>query len=282
MKPLLQSLALLVCLHGPAFGEIPRPQNPMDTLDMMAEAIRQAEPDLKVEIDRSDLSLKVTAPSGAEIQSFPDNLHIELQAAATGQERDRLLARFIEVALEGLKAADADPALDPDALFPILRPRQMLDGSGATTVPSLEFPGDLVILWVLDSPTSTSSVTAELLEDNGLDTEKLAEKALDNLARKASDIQTSSEDGMTFVLLDEYYESSLMLLPDLWQAIDEDLGTVVAGVPSRDLLIYVDGDNPDDVAELRDLVDRTSGQLSYPVSGDLFRWDGSAWQLLPK
>jgi uncharacterized protein YtpQ (UPF0354 family) len=158
----------------------------------------------------------------------------------------------------------------------------MLDGSGATTVPSLEFPGDLVILWVLDSPTSTSSVTAELLEDNRLDTEKLAEKALENLTRKASDIQTSSENGMTFVLLDEYYESSLMLLPDLWQAIDDDLGTVVAGVPSRDLLIYVDGDNPDDVAELRDLVERMSGQLSYPVSGDLFRWDGSAWQLLPK
>lgn len=56
---------------------------------------------------------------------------------------------------------------------------------------------------------------------------------------------------------------------------------MIAAVPCRDVLLYLPGDDPEQIAMMRDLVDVIYDLRPYPVSPALLRWTGSGWEVLP-
>jgi uncharacterized protein YtpQ (UPF0354 family) len=283
MTLIFRTLCLALALATSAAAETPRPQDRLETLFLLDSAIRSAAPDLVVTMDGADISLKIALSDGTDYLIYPDNLHLGLQKAETAAEREALLEGHVVALLDAVNAASApsEAGLDLDRVMPLLRPADVFQTVSADTLPHETFPGDLVVYWVIDSDTQTTSVGTDLLRDSGLSQTVLAEKALQNLQSRAADLTPQPVGGATAMVLDRYYESSLLLLPDVWTAIDAQIGTVVVAVPTRDLVMYVDGDDPDSLTDLRNFACLQFESSPYQVSRALFRWDGDHWTLLP-
>ena len=68
-----------------------------------------------------------------------------------------------------------------------------------------------------------------------------------------------------------------MTFSPLWQAIDDQIGTVMMAVPARDLVIFVDSPQSGSAAYLRELLVDIAPDLSYPISDHIFEWRDDAW-----
>jgi uncharacterized protein YtpQ (UPF0354 family) len=279
----LAIFALMFSQATAVLADVPRPETTLDTLMLMDAAIRQADPELNIVVDEGAVNLKVVLPDGTEAAINPDNLHINLQAASDDAARSAVLGDFVANTLDAVSGMSETSSADMplDRVMPVLRAYDFLQEPEASTLPTTEFPGGLTVYWVIDQLTSTQSVSDEQLAASGLTQAELGARALENLRKRAEDIQLVDMGGSTGIVLDGYYESSLLLLPEFWQDIDTRLGTVVAAPLARDVVIYLDGDDAAAVANVRDIVRTQFGQVAYPVSSDLFRWDGDHWTVLP-
>jgi uncharacterized protein YtpQ (UPF0354 family) len=75
------------------------------------------------------------------------------------------------------------------------------------------------------------------------------------------------------ITADGSYESSLLLLDDLWSKGDVPAkvdGDVVVAIPARDLLFFTGSSNPAGVARLRELAAKYVKQASYRLTAALF------------
>jgi uncharacterized protein YtpQ (UPF0354 family) len=283
MLRLFAAFALMLGLATVTRADVPRPDNPRQTLALLDAAIRQADPQLDVVRDNATLALLITLPDGAVATVSPDNLHINLQAADGEAARAGVLADFVAGILGSV--ADMSAAATTDLplaqIMPVLRAYDFLQDPDAATLPRQDFPGGLTVYWVVDLPTSTKSVSDEALAASGLTAMELAERALENLRRYATDVQHVDMGGAAGLVLDGYYESSLLLLPEIWQDIDRRLGTVVVAPIARDIVVYFDGEDPVALADMRGFAQAQFARVAYPISADLYRWEGDHWTLLP-
>jgi uncharacterized protein YtpQ (UPF0354 family) len=75
------------------------------------------------------------------------------------------------------------------------------------------------------------------------------------------------------ITADGSYESSLLLLDDLWSKGDVPAkvdGDVVVAIPARDLLFFTGSRNPAGVARLHELAAKYVKQASYRLTDTLF------------
>jgi uncharacterized protein YtpQ (UPF0354 family) len=273
--------AMLLCLASPATAETPRPETLLETLTLMQKALQVANPELNIRTNADDISLSITLPDGTPMVTNPDNLHIQLQAARSGEERDELLQAYVAGTMEAIASAANTATVDLGQVRPVLRNGEYATLLSDGTVPFTAFPGDLVVYWVIDAPSSTASFSDSDLAQSGLTPDALSARALDNLRSHAKGLQHIDMGGLWMLRLDGYYESSVMLLPEVWIALDETLGTVVAAPISRDVVVYGDGDDPAVMAKIRETAARFFADFAYAISPDVFRWNGTGWEVIP-
>jgi uncharacterized protein YtpQ (UPF0354 family) len=282
MLPRMLTLALTMILATAAVADVPRPDTRVDTLILLDQALRKAAPDRAITLDTGAVALQITLPDGASATISPDNLHINLQAATTADERADILQRFVSSILETMQTVADDPPADMlDRVMPVVRSYDLLNEDVDPTFPQAPFAGGLTVYWVIDSPTSTESFSADDLVRSGLTQQALADRALANLHAYAVDVQRDDLDGVWALRLDGYYEASLMLLPDVWVDIDKQLGTVIAAPVARDVMLYADGDDPEAERMLRIVAAHSFANVPYAISPDVFRWDVDHWTVLP-
>ena len=265
-------------------ADLEKPDNQTETLRIMAEAYRAMEEVASATIDTEENKLIVVLEDGEEVFAFPDNLHQKLITADTDADRQDIFDFHVQATLSGLSHSDKDIELaDLDRLLPVIRHRDYLAHQG----PEGETPdpfvagtlGDSYILYVIDSETSVSYLTKENAAELGQDAASLQHKAQQNLERKYQDLKIEG-DGVYFLVLDGFYESSLVTFSPLWQAIDDQIGTVMMAVPARDLVIFVDSSQSGSAAYLKDFLTDIAPDLSYPVSDLVYEWRDGAWMVI--
>jgi hypothetical protein len=69
-----------------------------------------------------------------------------------------------------------------------------------------------------------------------------------------------------------------MLNQSFWQGVDVGLGSIVAVVAARDLVLFVDSDVKNAVENLRTLVDPSINQFQNPISTTPLVWDNGVWR----
>ena len=70
------------------------------------------------------------------------------------------------------------------------------------------------------------------------------------------------------------------MLPEIWSELDPLLpGQRVVAIPNRDLLFVTGSQNASGIAWMREQA-AGSAERSYPITTDLFRWNGSSYELL--
>ncbi|MEO3416589.1 DUF1444 family protein [Roseovarius sp. CAU 1744] len=281
MKRLGTALVFLWAWTGAAISEIGAPNGVSDTLQWMSEALEAHPETERTVIHKDEGNILLHLKSGTEMVVFPDNLHQKLVTADDDHARQEIFDFHIESVFGSL--ASSDEGLTPSDLervFPVIRHREYRE-TARSEFPKLQFHssqslGDSDILYVVDKGDTVSFLTIADLERLKLDSERLRAIGNDNLRRKFDDLRIEGE-GVYFLTLDGFYESSFVTFIPMWREIDAQLGEILMAVPARDLVIFVDGAVPESRDYLSELVASLAQDLSYPVSDHLYTWNNDAW-----
>jgi uncharacterized protein YtpQ (UPF0354 family) len=138
------------------------------------------------------------------------------------------------------------------------------------------FVNDTVIVFVIDMPQMTVSITVEQLVRWGLHPEDLDLIARENLDRYAPDLQIqlveSSEGGRAAIVsAQDGYDAARLLLESLHERLAPELhGDFYVATPARDMFLALSAEPDEFVTRLARRVMHDYRRLPYPITSDLF------------
>ena len=75
------------------------------------------------------------------------------------------------------------------------------------------------------------------------------------------------------------YEATLILLPEVWESIEEMVtGRVVVAVPGREVIFVADDTDPANLSALRRATSAALEKGDKPLSRVFLRWTGETWE----
>lgn len=272
----------LCCLVGATLwaaagiADIARPKTLDDTLRLMEHAYL-ATPQIKdVRIDYVDRSLELVTDSEQTFTGYPDNLHNKLRLAASDSVRQQVLDEHIAASIASILEIAAPEETNIRQLLPVLRPKGYAN-SGDNLPLSMPFVGDVSIFVVKDSPNGIAFVTKDELDQLALTPEDLFETAKTNIYEQNWTPNLVGDNGLFFLRLDGTFESTLMLVPELWRQLDAQMEDVIAVVAARDLVLVADTGVEGALSRLRAAIPDGENAHSYAISDRLLIWRGDHW-----
>lgn len=181
------------------------------------------------------------------------------------------------------------PINAPDAfaltqIYPEIRNIDHLGSlDGASDLITIPLAGDLMITYVIDYPTYSATVTAEIMAQTGIAAPALHGVAMENLMYKARHaVITGSDEGLYFVALDGARENALLLDTELWQAVTAEVGPIIMTVPAPDLVLFVPQYDSDALEIMQDIRDNVLTSRAYGLSDNMFTWNKGTWVVVPE
>lgn len=98
-----------------------------------------------------------------------------------------------------------------------------------------------------------------------LDAEAVHDQALANLTARDWPLQIDGA-GPYMLILDGTFEASMLLLPDLWDQIEQQVGPVVVMPLARDLVLFAPKEDPELISALIGIAAEHFGQAAYALS----------------
>jgi len=93
----------------------------------------------------------------------------------------------------------------------------------------------------------------------------------------------SSETGIHMIVCGGNYEASLILFPDTWTDMQEQLGgPIYVAVAARDMLLFTSKDNLVAIDQIRQLVKEHYHSYPKPMSKYLYKVEGDVWTVAEK
>lgn len=135
---------------------------------------------------------------------------------------------------------------------------------------------DCSVVFIIDLPKTTVSVTREQVLRWGVGIDTLEQAAIKNLVNFAPDFRTVEATGNTgghSVIFTEQdsYDAARILLPDLYRQLAPKLGgDFFVGLPYRDLLVAFSRQPDDMVARVRQRMQHDHTRMPYPITPKLF------------
>ena len=194
------------------------------------------------------------------------------------QRGTEIVEDYLEKLLEGddLAVATVPFEMAKSRIMPRIQPVGIFNHLDREQVAHVEFVNGTVLLFVLDLPQVTVSLTLEQLIRWGVDCLEVEEIAKKNLERYSPELKIQvieSRDGGRAAILNEQdgYDAARLLLGKLHQRLAPELnGNFFVATPARDMFVALSCDPPDFVERLRKRVDQDYRRLPYPITRDLF------------
>lgn len=146
------------------------------------------------------------------------------------------------------------------------------------------FVADIAVVFVIDGSDPAPLVSAALLKDWGLDANALAERALANLRERFGTVPRKTVGKLPWLqVIDtaDAYAASRLLLREPWQRVAaQSGGNLVAGVPSRDVVVFTTTADPARLDQLAGTVATVAERQPRAVSATLIEWTGDGWRPL--
>lgn len=278
-------IVAIACGHlfSAAQADIARPSSMDETLRLLHTQIANNALVKSAVVDPETSLIAITLIDGMPGGNIaPDNVHRQLQAAASDKERQEVLDHFVDTILSQLTLIgdEAKLPINLQKIYPVFRHRDYL--SLGERDPDSEIPlsssalGDMVVLYVEDSPESVSFVSESRLNDFGLSPDELHNQAMENLLGLSN--QVSIEGDWIYTLsLDGFYEGSLLLDNALWQDIALQINGIVMIHPTRDLVAFASSANPEGESFLRNYLAENKGVYAYEISDLIYVWGSDGW-----
>jgi hypothetical protein len=161
-------------------------------------------------------------------------------------------------------------------IMPRIQPVSIFNHLSREMVAHSEFVNDTCVVYVIDLPQMTVSITTEQMVRWGLSIDALEEIAKENLDEYAPEVEVqlvTSKEGGRAVLLSEQdgYDAARLLLTDLHARLSPRLGReFYVALPARDMFLAMTAGPGDFVKRLSDRVLHDFKRLPYPISPELF------------
>jgi uncharacterized protein YtpQ (UPF0354 family) len=159
------------------------------------------------------------------------------------------------------------PRIQPEAIFQHLSREQ---------VAHVPFVNGTAIVFVIDLPQMTVSVTTEQTIRWGVSPDELEEIARQNLDGYAPDLELqiveSKEGGKAAILAEQDgYDAARLLLSGLFRRLSPQLGgDFFVATPARDMFVALSPRPEEFVERLKQRVTQDYRRLPYPITSDLF------------
>lgn len=161
-------------------------------------------------------------------------------------------------------------------IMPRIQPDSIFEHLDRTQVAHIPYVNDTVIVFVIDMPQMTVSITVEQLLRWGLTADDLDYISRENLARYTPDLQIqlidSSEGGRAaIVAAHDGYDAARLLLDSLHDRLAPELnGDFFVATPARDMFLAMSCEPSEFVTRLLNRVELDFRRLPYPITNSLF------------
>lgn len=145
------------------------------------------------------------------------------------------------------------------------------------------FNNGLLSVYLVDDGDQFIYVQNQDLETNRITADSLHVIGLQNLANIANEkLQVQQTEDIYAVFLDGNFESSLLLLDDLWDRALKSLikNSYAVCVPARDILAFCDSESVEGIKNLRTLVERVCGG-DHLISKEIYIRKNGNWIVMP-
>jgi uncharacterized protein YtpQ (UPF0354 family) len=161
-------------------------------------------------------------------------------------------------------------------IMPRVQPETIFQHLSREQVAHVPFVNDTVIVFVIDMPQMTVSVTTEQMVRWGVSADEMEDIARENLARCSTELElqvvTSREGGRAIVVAEQDgYDAARLLLANLHQRLAARLGgDFYVATPARDMFVAISVGPEPFVQRLAARVREDYRRLPYPISPDFF------------
>lgn len=161
-------------------------------------------------------------------------------------------------------------------IMPRIQPETIFDQLDREQVAHVPWVNGTAIVFVLDMPQVTISLTVEQSVRWGLTMDDLEEISRKNLERYSPDLRiqlVESKDGGRAAIVNEHdgYDAARVLLGRLHERLSPELdGDFLVATPARDMFVAMTANPSHFVDRLRKRVDQDYRRLPYPITPDLF------------
>ena len=161
-------------------------------------------------------------------------------------------------------------------IMPRIQPESVFEHLEREHVAHLPFVNGTVIVFVLDMPHMTVSLTVEQLVRWGVTPDDLEFIARDNLSSYAPDLEMqivdSSEGGRAAILSrQDGYDAARVLLDRLHSRLAPELnGDFYVALPARDMFLAISAEPSEFVDRIKARVQRDYRRMPYPITDRFF------------
>lgn len=161
-------------------------------------------------------------------------------------------------------------------IMPRIQPESIFEHLSREQVAHVPWVNDTVIVFVMDMPQYTVSISTEQMIRWGVTADDLEEISRLNLERYSPELDfqvvRSNEGGRAAIIsMHDGYDAARLLLGDLHRRLASQLGrTFYVAAPARDMFVAMTGDPEPFVTRLRERAEQEYRRLPYPICADLF------------
>ena len=189
-----------------------------------------------------------------------------------------LVENYLDRLIEGdtLSSMPLPLSVAKPRIMPRIQPVAIFDHLDREQVAHIPFVNDTIVVFVLDMPQMTVSITVEQMLRWGLQIDDLDRIARENLDGYAPDLEIqlvdSSEGGRAAIVArQDGYDAARLLLDSLHNRLAPELdGDFYVAAPARDMFLALTTDPEEFVERLRRRVKIEFRRLPYPITADLF------------
>lgn len=246
------------------------PTEPEAFAEQVAELIRQMQPGYRIDL---------TSPR--ELLVNGRRLDLENLFRMVAHEPDRgsdIVEHFLDQLFSGeaLDMADVPFKVARTKIMPRVQPESIFEHLSRELVAHVPYVNGTVIVFVLDLPQMTVSLTTEQVRRWGISMDELDDIARENLQDYVPDLELqvieSKEGGRAVIVAEQDgYDAARLLLSSLWKNLAPQLGgNFYVATPARDMFIAMSTGPAEFLDRLVDRVQEDYERLPYPISPELF------------
>jgi len=189
-----------------------------------------------------------------------------------------IVENYLERLVEGdtLGSTPLPLSVAKPRIMPRIQPTSIFEHLDREQVAHIPFVNDTVIVFVIDMPQMTVSITVEQVVKWGLQPDDLDAISRENLGKYSDELEVqlveSNEGGRAAILsMQDGYDAARLLLESLHEQLAPELsGDFYVAAPARDMFLAFTME-PDEFRErLHKRVHRDYRRLPYPITSDLF------------
>jgi hypothetical protein len=246
------------------------PNEPQEFAQTVADMLRRLQPDSQIDLVGT-----------RELLVNGRRLDLENLFRMVNHEPNRgaeIVEHYLEQLFAGESVQLGSMSFDfaKPRLMPRIQPESIFNHLAREQVAHVPYVNDTVIVFVIDLPHMTVSVTMEQLVRWRVSIDEVDEIARQNLERYVPQLEVQvveSREGGKAAILGQHdgYDAARLLLGGLHERLAHQLGgDFFAAIPARDMFIAFSRGPAEFVARLRDRVEQDFKRLPYPIAPDFF------------